>query len=82
MAKVAVVFKVYPKEGELDNVVSLLKKKLSPQGMQTEDIGFGIKLIKVLFTFDDTQNSSSKIEDSIKAISGVSQVEVAEETLV
>jgi translation elongation factor EF-1beta len=82
MARVAVVFKVYPKEGALDSVVKELKEKLKPQGMQTEDIAFGIKLIKVLFTFDDTQTSSSKIEESIKALPGVSEVEVHEETLV
>ena len=81
MAKVAVIFKVYPKEGEIDKVASALKG-LGSQGTQTEDIGFGIKVIKVLFTFDDKEGSSSSIEDKIRKIEGVSEVEVAEESLV
>ncbi len=82
MSKVAVVFKVYPKEGEFDKAMSAIKSKLNPIGMQSEDIGFGIRLIKVLFKFDDTENSSSKIEEGLKGVEGVGEVEVAEETLV
>jgi translation elongation factor EF-1beta len=81
MAKVAVIFKIYTKEGEFDNVVERLKS-LNPQGTQTEDVGFGIKVIKALFTFDDSNESSSKIEEKIQALEGVSQVEVQEESLV
>ena len=82
MAKVAVIFKVYPKDGELDKVISKIKSSLNPSGMQTEDIGFGIKCIKVLFTFDDLQGSSSQLEEKLRGVEGVSEVEVAEESLV
>ena len=82
MAQVVVIFKVYPKDGEFDNVMNALQSKLSPKGMQSEDVGFGIKLIKVMFTFDDSQTSSAKFEEHIRAIDGVSEVEVQEESLV
>jgi translation elongation factor EF-1beta len=82
MANVATLFKVYPKDDKADSVASEIKSKLNPKGMQTEDIGFGIKVIKVLFTFDDSQTSSSKIEESLKALAGVGEVEVEEESLV
>ncbi len=83
MAKVAVVFKVYPKDGQRAEVVAnSIKDKLKPQGLQVEEIGFGIKCIKVLFMFDDAEESSSKMEAKLQAAEGVGQVEVAEESLV
>jgi translation elongation factor EF-1beta len=83
MAKVAVVFKVYPKDGQKAEVVAkTITEKLKPQGVQIEDIGFGIKCIKVLFMFDDAEESSSKMEEKLQATAGVGQTEVAEETLV
>jgi translation elongation factor EF-1beta len=82
MASVATLFKVYPKDDKTESVAAEIRSKLNPKGMQTEDIGFGIKVIKVLFTFDDSKTSSSKIEESIRALSGVGEVEVEEESLV
>jgi translation elongation factor EF-1beta len=78
---VAVVFKIYAKDGEFDNAVSQLQEKMKPVGMQTEDIGFGIKMVKALYKFDDAQTSSSAIEDKIRALPSVSEVEVLEENL-
>jgi translation elongation factor EF-1beta len=81
MPQVLVVFKVYPKDGELDKALAGINAQLKPKGTQTEEIGFGIKMIKVLFTFEDTQNSSSKLEEQLRSIEGVNEVEVAEEEL-
>ena len=81
MSKVAVLFNVYPKEGMLDSAVSNIKKKLNPAALQTEEVAFGIKVIKVMFKFDDTETSSSKIEDSLRNVEGVGELEVAEEGL-
>jgi len=81
MSQVAVVFKIYAKDGQFDEAISDIKEKLKPAGFQTEDVGFGIKMIKALFKFDDSQNSSSKIEEQIRALGSVSEVEVYEESL-
>ncbi len=83
MPSVAVLFKVYPKEDMLDKAVANIKKMdPAPTGMQTDDIGFGITVIKVLFKFDDDKTSSSKIEDALRKVEGVGELEVEEEGLV
>ncbi|MGC8571931.1 MAG: hypothetical protein ACP5RI_02820 [Candidatus Micrarchaeia archaeon] len=82
MGKMAVIFKVYPKEGEIDKVMSRIKEKLNPQGIQISDIAFGLKLIKVMFVFEDVDNSSASIETKLKDIEGVNEVEVEDETLI
>jgi translation elongation factor EF-1beta len=82
MSKVAVLFNVYPKENEPEKTMANIKEKMHPAGMQTEDIAFGIKVIKVMFKFDDTETSSSKIEDELRKVDGVGEIEVAEEGLI
>ncbi len=81
MSDVGVVFKVYPKDGELEHLVDELKK-MNPKGMSTDDIGFGIKVVKVLFIFNNESANSSELENRIKALKSVSEVEVQEESLV
>ena len=83
MSTIAVVFKVYPKEGtEIETTVDNIKAKVNPTNVQVEDLAFGIKMAKVLFKFDDATNSSSKLEDALRAVDGVGEVEVEEESLV
>lgn len=82
MASVAVLFKVYPKEDMLDVAVANIKEKLKPAGMQVEDLAFGIKVIKVMFKFDDTKESSSKFEEELRNTEGVGELEVEEEGLI
>ncbi|EET89552.1 MAG: hypothetical protein LVQ97_01270 [Candidatus Micrarchaeales archaeon] len=82
MAKVGIVYKVYPKDDMLESVVKNIKEKLSPAGLQTEDIAFGIQIVKAFFTFDDSEKSSSEIEESLKKLEGVSEVEVEQESLI
>jgi translation elongation factor EF-1beta len=82
MAKAGILFKVYPKEGAaLDKVMSDIKEKLKPTGMQAEDVAFGFKVIRVLFTFEDEEHASTKLEEALKGIEGVNEVEVEEESL-
>jgi translation elongation factor EF-1beta len=82
MPKVAVIFKVYPDDGKLEQVMKKVNEKLKPAAMQSEEVAFGIKVVKVRFVFDDSETSSSKIEENIKAVEGVSEVEVEEESLI
>ena len=81
MSSVAVLFNVYPKEGMLDSCVGNIKKEMSPSGIQTEDVAFGIKIIKVMFKFDNEKTTSSIIEDQLKKVEGVGEIEVVEEGL-
>ena len=81
MSKVAILFKVYPKENMLDKAVANIKEKMNPTGNADRGHGFGIIVIKVLFKFDDTETSSSKIEDALRKVEGVGEIEVVEEGL-
>jgi len=80
MGKVGVVFKVYPENGEEEKVSKRIAEALKPNGIQLEDIAFGIKVIKVLFIHEDTEGSSI-FEEKLKNIEGVKEVEVEEESL-
>ncbi|MGC8647661.1 MAG: hypothetical protein ACP5SA_02465 [Candidatus Micrarchaeia archaeon] len=77
----AVLFKIYPKEGALEKVLEEVKN-LGAVGAQAEDVAFGIKIVRALFKFDDSNASSSQIEEKIKALDGVSEVEIDEESLI
>jgi translation elongation factor EF-1beta len=81
MTSTYVIFRVYPKDGMLDEVMNSISKTLNPAGIQMEDIAFGIKTIKVLFKFDDEKTGSSSIEKALKDVKGVDEVEVLEESL-
>lgn len=78
MGMVATVFKVYAEDP--DKVMAEIKAKLNPKSMQSEEIAFGIKVLKVMFVHEDSEGSNI-LEDKLRAISGVSEVEVAEESL-
>ncbi|HVA83073.1 MAG TPA: hypothetical protein VNF06_02825 [Candidatus Aquilonibacter sp.] len=80
MGKVAVLFKVYTEEGQQEEVANRIKTELKPNGIQMEEIGFGIKIIKVQFVYEDEQGST-KLEESLRKVQGVNEVEVIEETL-
>ncbi len=81
MGNVAVLFRVYAQEGKEETVRKEIVDKLKPKGSQLEDVAFGIKTIKVLFMHDDS-TGSSEIEEQLRKISGVKEVEIVEESLV
>ena len=81
MGKMGVIFKVYPEEGALDKAMNGIKEKLKPVGMQAEDVAFGFKIIRVFFTFEDEYKASAKMEEALRGIEGVKEVEVEEESL-
>ena len=79
MGKVATLFKVYSDEadGLLQRVRAMEPR---PTSVQLEEIGFGIKVIKVMFVHED-QDGSTSYEDALRKLSGVKDVEVEEESL-
>ena len=78
MGKVATVFKVY--SDNPDAVKSKITSALKPTGIQVDDIGFGIKIIKVMFVHEDKEGSTH-FEEGLRKIEGVRDVEVDDETL-
>ncbi|MCL4379555.1 MAG: elongation factor 1-beta family protein [Candidatus Marsarchaeota archaeon] len=82
MSRVSVIFKVYPKEGAIDETANRIKEQLKPVAIQSEEVAFGIKVIKARFVFDNEKTNSSSIENQIRKIDGVSEIEVEEESLI
>ncbi len=82
MSTVAVLFKIYADEDSLDVAMDEIKETMNPKDMRTEEIGFGIKVIKALFTFDNEKTNSSEIEDRLKQIKYINEIEVEQETLI
>ncbi len=80
MGKATILFKVYTEAGNEQKVSDEIKKVMNPKGMQLEDLAFGIKVIKVLFMYE-AEDGSSSIEEALKKVNGVTQVEVEEESL-
>ena len=74
MGEVAVLFRVYAEKGQEEAVRQAISKTLKPKGSQLEDVAFGIKTIKVLFLHDDSEGSS-EIEEKLKKVAGVNEVE-------
>lgn len=81
MGDVAVLFKVYPEAGEEEKVLKEIKEKMQPKSMQTQEIAFGIKVVKVLFVHPDSSGSTD-LEEELKKVPGVREVEVEEESLI
>lgn len=82
MGTVGVLYKVYPKEGEFENVAVRIKKEIANSNVSLEEIGFGITVVKVFVRFEDKSGiTSTKIEEQIKKVEGVSEVEITEESL-
>ncbi len=82
MSRASVTFKIYPADGVAIEALAAVIKGMDPVAVQPMDVAFGIKVLKARFVFDDTQNSSSKIEEQIKKSDLVGEVEVEDESLI
>lgn len=82
MSMVAVLFKIYPKEDLLNVAIDEIKNLMNPKDIKTEDIGFGIKAIRALFTFNNDETTSSEIEKRLKQIDSINEIEVEKESLI
>ena len=84
MGTVVAIFRIYPKEqDQVEKTLSDIKTKMEykPADIRQEEVAFGIKLIRAAFKFEDKEMGSSKIEDALKKLDSVGEVEVEEETL-
>lgn len=82
MARLIARVKVLPADAEinLDGVAESLKKGV-PEGMELkqyakEPIAFGIHALVADFMLDDSEGQMDKLEDAIKAINGVGEIQV------
>ncbi|HJU95594.1 MAG TPA: elongation factor 1-beta [Nitrososphaera sp.] len=82
MARLVARIRILPAEAEsdLENVVESIKKSVPP-GMEMkssamEPIAFGLKAIVGDFLLDDAEGQMDKLEESIKSVEGVGELEV------
>lgn len=83
MGKVAMNIKVMPESAETDieKISEEIKNKLEVKDLKIEPIAFGLKAIKILVLVEDNEGSE-KVENTIRDIEGVGEVEVESVTLV
>ena len=82
MARLVARIRILPAEAEsnLDAVVQSIKSSM-PEGMEMkgnamEPIAFGLKAIVGDFLLEDAEGQMDKLEDSIRGIDGVGELEV------
>jgi elongation factor 1-beta len=82
MARLVVRIRILPADAEsnLENVVESIKKSV-PTGMEMksssmEPIAFGLKALVSDFLLDDAEGQMDKLEESIKSVEGVGEIEV------
>jgi elongation factor 1-beta len=82
MTRLVVRIRILPAEAEsnLENVVESIKKSM-PQEMEMksssmEPIAFGLKAIVGDFLLNDAEGQMDKLEESIKSVEGVGEIEV------
>lgn len=82
MARLVARIRILPAEAEsnLDSVVQSIKSSI-PQGMEMkghalEPIAFGLKAVVGDFLLEDAEGQMDKLEDMIKNVEGVGEIEV------
>ena len=82
MARLVARIRILPAEAEsdLESVLSSMKSSM-PEGMEMkghamEPIAFGLKAIVGDFTLEDAEGQMDKLEESIRRIEGVGEIEV------
>lgn len=76
MAKVIVRTKIYVENPEeIGKVEEEVKKTVQVGESKTEELGFGIKMLKITFIAEESEGLE-KVEEKLSAIDGVKQVEI------
>lgn len=78
MADVIVGFKVLPKEVDidLDKLEEKIKSEINPEGLQRQPIAFGLVALVVTKIIPDAQGELEKMENKIRSIENVGEVEI------
>lgn len=88
MGDVAVLLKILPVDVELDiealknNIVENVKPLCEVNKVELQEIGFGLKAVKLQVIVPDEEGRIDKVEQVITSLEGVGQVDTEEVTLV
>jgi len=80
MPQVLVTFKVMPKEAgiDLDKLESGIKSLVNPDRIAREPIAFGLVALKVSKLVEDAEGQVEAIENKLRAMDSVGEVDVVE----
>ncbi|MBD6955438.1 MAG: elongation factor 1-beta [Thermoplasmata archaeon] len=87
MGEVGIVYKILPEDVELD--VNDLSKRIEEEirgicnvkGVQIKPIAFGLNAILMFVSVKDESGASDRVEQKIKGVKGVGEIEVEEMSL-
>jgi elongation factor 1-beta len=82
MGKVAVSLKIMPESPDVDleAVKDEIAKKIQLNDAKIEPLAFGLNMLKILVVVPDS--SMENLENEIKSVKGISEVEIESSTLI
>ena len=84
MGNVAISIRIMPASSEV-NVEDLkmrIGKKIKLQDSKIEPLGFGLKALKIMVVRPDSKGGTEDIENLLRSIEGVGDIEVESATLI
>jgi len=79
MGEVVAVIKVMPESPDaFDGVKAEVEKSVKAEKIEEEPIAFGLKALKVTVVVKDDEGGTEAIEEKLKQIQGVSDVQVVD----
>lgn len=80
MGDVAVLFKIMPDdvETDLNAIKEAINDAIDVDGMEEEEVAFGLKAIKVSTILADAEGGPDAAQDALEGITGVRSVELTD----
>lgn len=80
MGEVAVLFKVMPDDPEtdLDAIKDAITEAIDVDGMDEEEVAFGLKAIRVSTVLEDKEGGADAVQDTLEGLDGVRSVELTD----
>lgn len=84
MGLVAIELKIMPSSPEenMENIRNAIVKLVKVQDSKIEPLAFGLKALNIVITAEDKGGGTDALENKIKGIPGVGDVEVVAVTLI
>ncbi len=88
MGNVSIIFKIMPENVEDDiqdlknRIVQTLEPVVKIRGIQVRPIAYGLNAINIAIITKDEDGASDKLEQTIREVKGVGDVEIEDMTLI